>query len=46
MDGFMCMFNKSCREEKSKEIVENMSNEEKSYEEIYSKSNLNSPLDR
>lgn len=40
MDGFMCMFNKNCREEKSKEIVENMSNEEKSYEEIYSSNNF------
>lgn len=46
MDGFMCMFNKNCREEKSKEIVNSINNQEKSYEEIYSKSNLNSSLDK
>lgn len=39
MDGFMCMLNKECREEKSKEIVKNMNNEEKSYEAIYEKKN-------
>lgn len=35
MNGFMCMLNKNCREEKSKEIVQNMNNEEKTYETIY-----------
>lgn len=35
MDGFICMLNKNCREEKSKEIVQNMNNEEKAYEKIY-----------
>lgn len=39
MDGFMCMLNKDCREEKSKEIVEKINNEEKSYEAIYEKKN-------
>ena len=39
MDGFMCMLNKECREEKSKEILKNMNNEEKSYETIYEKKN-------
>ena len=35
MDGFICMLNKNCREEKSKEIVQNMKDEEKTYKEIY-----------
>lgn len=35
MDGFMCMLNKNCRNEKSKEIVQNMNNEENTYEAIY-----------
>lgn len=35
MDGFICMLNKNCREEKSKEIVQNMNDEEKTYKEIY-----------
>lgn len=35
MDGIACALNKKCRESKSKEIVSNMSNEEKAYEEIY-----------
>ena len=39
MDGLMCMLNKECREEKSKEIVQNINNEEKSYEAIYEKKN-------
>jgi len=39
MDGLMCMLNKDCREEKSKEIVQNMNNEEKSYEAIYEEKN-------
>lgn len=39
MDGLMCMLNKECREERSKEIVQNMNNEEKSYEAIYEEKN-------
>lgn len=35
MDGFMCMLNKDCRNEKSKEIVQNMNNEENTYKAIY-----------
>ena len=35
MDGIVCALNKKCRESKSKEIVTNMSNEEKTYELIY-----------
>lgn len=35
MDGFICMLNKNCREEKSEEIVQSMNDEEKAYEEIY-----------
>ena len=35
MDGFICMLNKNCRKEKSEEIVQNINDEEKAYEEIY-----------
>lgn len=44
MDGFMCMLNKNCREEKSKEIVNSINNQEKVYEEIYSSNILKSSL--
>lgn len=37
MDGIACALNKKCRESKSKEIVDNMNNEEKTYEAIYAK---------
>lgn len=46
MDGFICMFNKTCREEKSKEIVHSMNKEEKAYYEIYSQGNLNSNIEK
>lgn len=35
MDGIACALNKKCRESKSQEIVDNMNNEEKTYEAIY-----------
>ncbi|GAA0083928.1 hypothetical protein ACH36K_05715 [Clostridium sp. MB05] len=35
MDGIACMLSKKCRREKSEEIVQNMNNEQKTYEEIY-----------
>ena len=35
MDGIACMLSKKCRREKSEEIVKNMNNEQKTYEEIY-----------
>ena len=37
MNGIVCMLNKKCREEKSKEIVKNINNEQQSYEDIYAK---------
>lgn len=35
MDGIACMLSKKCRREKSEEIVKNMNDEQKTYEEIY-----------
>lgn len=35
MDGFICMLNKDCRDKKSKEIVQNINDEERSYDSIY-----------
>ncbi|WP_460293457.1 hypothetical protein [Clostridium tertium] len=37
MEGIACMLSKKCRREKSEEIVKNMNNEQKTYEEIYEK---------
>lgn len=37
MDGLACILSKKCRREKSKEIVKNMDEEQKSYEAIYDK---------
>lgn len=37
MNGIVCMLNKKCREEKSKEIVKNINDEQKFYEDIYGK---------
>ncbi|EEH96994.2 MAG: hypothetical protein E7D28_07795 [Clostridium sp.] len=41
MEGIACMLSKKCRREKSEEIVKNMNNEQKTYEEIYEKENNN-----
>ena len=41
MEGIACMLSKKCRREKSEEIVKNMNNEKKTYEEIYEKENNN-----
>ncbi|MCR1952414.1 MULTISPECIES: hypothetical protein [unclassified Clostridium] len=37
MEGIACMLSKKCRREKSEEIVKNMNDEQKTYEEIYEK---------
>lgn len=35
MDGILCALNKNCREEKSQEIVKNINDEQKYYEDLY-----------
>ena len=39
MDGIACALNKKCREEKSKEIVKNLNEEQQIYENIYADKN-------
>lgn len=39
MDGLACILSKKCRREKSEEIVNNMNEEQNSYEKIYNKEN-------